>query len=246
MKKNIAITILMVTLVAGQALSQKGFYFGVAATGLNTWLTNQNNYGLPEMDYKLTFGFSGNVNLGFDFSKNFGIKTEIGYAMLGQDYKDEVNDTTVTRKVNLNYLQVPLLFKYSTGSDLVRFYLLVGPQFNFLLSADQEYLKNSISTEEEVYNPFLKKPVKIGEETITDRYNDLDIFARIDFGIDISVIDNLIINAGISMGYGLTDINADDWKMDDVDGNYNPAHNIYGGFNVGICYKIPVGKKESK
>jgi hypothetical protein len=84
--------------------------------------------------------------------------------------------------------------------------------------------------------------VKISQETITDRFTSYDIFARLDLGVDITIVKNLFINTGLSFAYGLTDINAKDWRMNNSAGNYNPSHNAAVGFNVGINYCLDFSK----
>jgi hypothetical protein len=241
MKKISVLLMLAFCLAGGSVMSQKQLYLGAGFTGMSTWITNENNYGRPSMDYEVTFGGSGNFNIGYDFSKNIGLKMEVGYSRLGQNFKDNVNDTLYSRHLQLNYLQIPLLFKFKTSGQVARFYFLVGPQFGFLLSAKQTYLKNGDPDEMNVKD-MKNNTHKISEETITSRFNSYDIFARIDLGVDITLVKNLVLNAGLSMGYGLTDINATDWQIKDNSGNYNPSHNIYGGVNVGICYVFDFNK----
>ena len=244
MKKIIIALAAVLLLLAGPVMSQKQLYFGLAGTAQNTWTTNQNNYGLPfEMDYAVTFGGSGNLNIGFDFNKHIGLKTEIGFSKLGQNYKDNYRDTAYSRNIRLNYLQIPLLFKFRSGGEVARFYVQVGPQFNILMSASQKYLQLGEVWNDEWTPQNWTRPIVIGENTITDRYNKLDIMGRLDFGVDIQIIENLCMNAGLTMAYGFTDINATDWQIKDHTGNYNPSHNIYVGFNVGINYVLPLGKE---
>jgi hypothetical protein len=119
---------------------------------------------------------------------------------------------------------------------------MAGPQVNLLLSATQEYYKHGSIYDEPVPGEWTK-PTKIGESTITDRYNSLDVMGRLDLGIDIKLIENLFINVGATMAYGFLDINATDWQINDKSGNYNPSHNLYGGINCGINYVLPIGSK---
>jgi hypothetical protein len=246
MKKSLSVLTIALLFVAGPLMSQKQLYFGLAGTGLSSVITNQNNYGLPfEMDYKFTMGGSGNLNVGFDFNSNIGLKLEIGYAKLGQKYEDTHNDTIYTRNVKLNYLQIPLLFKFRTGGEVAKFYVMAGPQFNILLSASQEYFKRDSVFTHSGY-PNWNQPTEIGESTITDRYNSLDILGRLDFGVDITVAENLFLNIGLTMAYGLLDINATDWQnpLNNPTYEYTPSHNLYGGINIGINYVLPFGSKK--
>jgi hypothetical protein len=243
MKKSVSILLFVIFLSAGTLVAQKQFYFGLAGTGLNSWITNQNNYGYTNMDEKVKIGGSGNAIIGFDFNQHIGLKMEIGYANLGQKYSDKINeDTTYNRIVNLNYLQIPLMFKYRTGGEVVKFFVMAGPQINLLLSANQKYTGQETFDTDSLYNPKDHKPYLISEQTITDRYTSLDIMARIDLGVDINITKSLFLNVGLTMAYGLLDINAENWRIEDTSGNYNPSHNLYGGINFGISYILPVGK----
>jgi hypothetical protein len=236
MKKLLSLLMLAFILISGPAFSQKRLSFGVTGTPMFTGMTNQNNYGLSDMDYKATFGMAGCANIGFDFNNHLGLVLQIGYSGLGQSYTDFIKDTTYARDIRLNYLQIPLMFKFRTGGSVARFYLMVGPQLNYLFSATQTYFKGDATTDDQVYNPFLQKWTKLGEETITDRYNSIDVMGRLDLGVEISLLKNLYLNGGLSLAYGFLDINASDWQIKDSSGNYNPSNNFFGGFHVGINY----------
>jgi len=72
-----------------------------------------------------TLGFGVGAFLGFSLSDNFGIQVEAIYTSLNQEYKeqDEVN------RVNLRYLNIPLLLTLNTGKTKpVNFSLVAGPQ----------------------------------------------------------------------------------------------------------------------
>ena len=244
MKKLFSTVIFFLLFLSGPLMSQKQLYFGLAGTGLSSVITNQNNYGLVAMDYKVPFGGSGNLNIGFDFNNHVGLKLEIGYTKLGQKYTDNVTnvikDSAFSRNIKLNYLQVPLLFKYRSGGN-TKLYLMVGPQFNILLSANQDYTLNGALYDTTKTNLANQKFV-VGQSSIKERFSTLDIMARIDFGVDIALAKNLYLNAGLTLAYGLLDINASDWRIKDHTGTYHASHNGYGGINVGISYALPLSK----
>jgi outer membrane protein W len=242
MKKIYALLIITFFFSVFTVKSQSDIYIGAGGTVLNTWVTSQNNFGYPDMDYSTTMGGAGNINFGYDFNKHIGLKLEIGYAKLGQNSKDKIDSNSYTRKVKLYYLQIPVLFKYKTGGEVARFYLLVGPQFGLLLNAKQEFLKNSDPDDRIVHN-LQNIPHIISEETITDRYNSLDISARLDAGFDFTVVKNLVLNTGLSFNYGFLDINKTDWQIKDSSGNYKASNNIYVGLNLGLVYVFDLGKK---
>jgi hypothetical protein len=242
MKKISVLLMLAFSLSILTSVAQKQLYLGLGGTMMNTWVTNETNYGYPDMDYSTTFGGGGNLNVGYDFSKNIGLKVEIGFTKLGQNTKKDIGDSAYLRKVKLNYIQIPLLFKYKTTGEVARFYLLAGPQFGILTSAKQTYYLNG-DADARTFTDLKNNTHKISEESITDRYSSIDIFGRLDLGVDITLTQNLFLNAGLTFCYGFTDINATDYRIKDNDGNYNASHNIYGGLNVGICYIFDFNKK---
>jgi hypothetical protein len=134
------------------------------------------------------------------------------------------------------------MFKYRTGGKVAKFYILVGPQFDFLLSATQKYYKHDQEYDLDFQPPKWPKSILIGKSTITDRFSSMDIMGRLDLGVDINLGEHLFLNVGLTMAYGFLDINDADFRVPDYSSNtYNASHNIYGGLNFGINYVIPVG-----
>ena len=244
MKKFYSLIFLALFLTAGQAVAQKQLYFGGGGTGISAWFINQNNYGYQDLDVKASISYGFNANAGFDFNKSIGIKLELGFQKLGQDYTKDKADTSFTRNIGLNYFQLPLLFKFRTGGEKVKFMAALGPQFDFLLSANQKYYYTLKDINGEYdYDKYIPGTTElISENDITNRFNSVDIQARLDLGVEIIVIKNLFIDAAFSFTYGLTDIIAPDYQYEDRDGNYNPVHNAYLGFNVGINYCLDFSK----
>jgi len=86
MKKTILLLFFALVMTFGQSFAQKRLYFGLAGTGYSTWVTNQQNYGRPDLDYVATFGGGGNLAIGFDFSKNIGL--QLGVKLPTGDFKE--------------------------------------------------------------------------------------------------------------------------------------------------------------
>jgi len=237
MKKFYTALLALFLLASFPVIAQKGLYFGVAGTIQSTWITNQNNYGLPEMDYQTTFGGAANLNVGFDFTNNLGIKIEFGYGKFGQKYTDTKGDSVFSREIKLNHLMIPVLFKYRVGGSIVKFYLAIGPQFDFLLSAKQNYLLNGAMYDTTLESVSGEK-FTVGKEEIKERFSSTDIFARMDLGLDITIVRHLLIEFGVKVGYGLMDLNTTDYHLKDHSGSYHPSHNVFGGLTLGLNYHI--------
>lgn len=237
MKKLYSALLALLLLTSVPAIAQNGLYFGIAGSVVSTWITNQNNYSHPPLDYVRTFGGSGNLNVGFDFMKQLGVKIEIGYGQFGQKYTKTKTDSAFTRQVKLNYLMIPVMLKYRTSGGLAKFFVAIGPQFNLLLSATQNYLVNG-DTFTETEQTVSGKTFVIGQSSIKDRFSSSDIVARMDLGVDFTLIKHIMIEFGLKLGYGLTDLNATDYRLEDNTGKYHASHNAYGGLTLGINYRL--------
>jgi len=241
------------------AQKAKNFEVGLQAGYSNTWIINQNNYGLPELDYDPYWGSGFNFQAGYNFTSEMGVFIEIGLANTGQNYKDNnythnVGDETISfsdvkRTIDMSYLNIPVFFKYATGEGVARFRLLVGPQFGFLQKAEQEFIGDGqdFANIEAYQNWEMSngKEVNVGEKDIKERYNNMDISLVLDLGADIFVIQEMLYLSVAFRGYyGFTDINATDYQVENYDGNYDPSHNAGGGFFFGVHYIIGGGSVE--
>lgn len=82
---------------------------------------------------EVTLGYGGGLLLGYHFSEYMGVQTEIIYTSLSQKYVDQ----SVTNKITLRYINIPLLFSLNTGkSNPVNFNLVGGPQIGFSIGSD--------------------------------------------------------------------------------------------------------------
>lgn len=116
-----------------------------------------------------TLGFGAGMFLGFNFSNNVGIQGEIIYSSISQ----ESNDINIVRKVNLRYLNVPVLLSLNTNkSKLVNLNLVIGPQFGF--NAGSSFSQSG------VINPDEPQPILVVKR------NDVGLAygAGLDFGLN--------------------------------------------------------------
>lgn len=244
--KKLAFILFSVFLISSFSLkAQKGKELVIGANGALTgvFIMNQNFYGEPEVDYAPKLGYAVSLNLGYNFTENLGIMGEVQYSLQGQKYEGkqsfEGNTYEVNRNIDLRYINIPLLFKYSYGTKLVRFRFYVGPQLGILLDATQEYKRNgqTIGTPAEDND---------GESFVTDKKDIKDRFDKYDFGFvgdvgaDFHVTKDIYLTAGLRGNYGFMDINEESYRIKDLDDEYLPSHNVWGGLYFGIHYKIDV------
>jgi hypothetical protein len=235
MKKLLFIALLLMVAATGNVSAQKGLSVGVGVNYNGIFILNQNAYGMEELDYKPTTAFAGNLGLGYNFFNWLGVKMEIGYTPMGQKYYDNKDNPVITRDIKLTYITLPLMLRFSVGGKMLRFYAAAGPQFAFLTSAKQDYLKNGLPLSK-FYNNEIHDSIDVSKHDIKNRYQSMDIMARLDFGLDIIIVNHFGINFGISSAYGLTDINASDWRLMNGKGEYKASHNFYAGLSLGFRY----------
>lgn len=82
-------------------------------------------------DYTNGYGFG--AVLGYNFTDHVGIQVEAIYSAIGQKY----TEVDVERKINLKYINVPLLLSLNTGkSKVVNFNLVGGPQIGISVGSN--------------------------------------------------------------------------------------------------------------
>jgi len=70
--------------------------------------------------------------LGFNFNNHVGIQGEVIYNSLSQKYKDQ----NINRKINVKYVNIPLLLSLNTGkSKAININFVAGPQFGISLGS---------------------------------------------------------------------------------------------------------------
>ncbi|UII30990.1 PorT family protein [Fulvivirga ulvae] len=150
-----------------------------------------------EVENRLSFHFGGYLEL--LITDRFSIQPELIFSGQGAkaEYSETVEDFGFTYtysyedKVNLNYLNIPVLFKFSPTE---RFYIGGGPQAGVLLSAKNKFtytFTGSGLSESES-----------GEEDIIDELNQIDLSVAIGAGVEL---ENGL-NFSLRYNYGLTDI----------------------------------------
>ncbi|MDZ4752063.1 MAG: porin family protein [Flavobacteriales bacterium] len=76
----------------------------------------------------VTLGFGGGIFLGFNFTEHVGVQGELIYSSISQ----ESSDVNINRKINLRYVNIPLLLSLNTGkSKVVNLNVVAGPQIGF-------------------------------------------------------------------------------------------------------------------
>ena len=115
------------------AQSTAGPRFGIKAGGNLSDLTNLDRE-------KSKIGFYAGVFMNAPISSDFSIQPEVVYSQQGAKFKDFGNVTDL--KKNLGYINVPVMVQYNATPD---FYLEAGPEFGFLVDAQDKGKVNGVS-----------------------------------------------------------------------------------------------------
>lgn len=106
---------------------------------------------VPDSDLGPIAGFHLGGFIHYSFADNLGVQAELLYSTQGG--KSESSDGSFEIRDRLNYLMLPILFKFTSESG---FTAEIGPSFNFLLKAEetQEFSSGnqSASTTEDIDN----------------------------------------------------------------------------------------------
>jgi len=107
--------------------------------GLNLYDVHHNNDTKYDLKVGYHFGLLGHIHL----SKSFAIQPEIVFSMQGAKY----NPNDVSTKINLGYLNVPVLLQYMFENG---FRLQAGPQVGFLLVAKSKDDNNTTDLKDDL------------------------------------------------------------------------------------------------
>jgi opacity protein-like surface antigen len=124
------VSLLLVNTAIGQTttiVEHKYAEFGIRFMPTFTSLEIKTSTG-NNVSGDVTLGFGMGALLGFNFSKHIGVQGEIIYSSISQKY--EIDDTAY--KINLRYVNVPLLLSLNTGkTKAVNLNVVAGPQMGF-------------------------------------------------------------------------------------------------------------------
>jgi len=239
MKRFYVLALILAIISTTTTYAQKGLNIGVSGSFISSSIINQNTWGNGhEYDYEITFSGNFGFDIGYNFTNSLGIHSGFSFYKLGQSYNDSYDNKNWERNLTFSYNVIPIMFRYTSSTENIKFIGSVGVLYAMLNKAEQTWTSDGIAYHEEGTTLVSKKPFDLGASDVTNRYSKSDIILNIEIGIRIETIDNLFIDAVLNAGYGLTDINDADYHFEDKDGNYNPSNNFFGGIKVGVAYVL--------
>lgn len=227
MKKQILLVLIIISSLQTFAQPKSGvFCIGIMGMGKNTWLFNKNvnDQPLGEQELQLSFGTNLGATMSFYFNDNVGIGLDILYGTHNQKYNgvtDNIIKTPYTSKFHLSSLDMPLYLRLSTNGGA---YFEFGSVFSVITGAT--YSRETADLSE-----------KSNEKSNTSGFNIAPMFGM---GIDVNVNDRIIINPGLRLSYGLSDIKGVDGKGNNIANysEYHKTHTLAAGLMVGVVYRV--------
>ena len=251
MKKILTLTTIIFFLFQ-KNITQAQFYFGADVGYFSSALLNQNNYGFSEMDYELTHSLGYGGNIGYAILNKHHFQSGVKFLSLGQNYTSIFDDVAHDRKVELNYLMIPLSYKMVLGrtgleQSSFRAFFSVGGYFSLLQNANTSWFlsENEVSfltfQQSQNRNKAIAKVEDLlsGNNDLEDQsefYESSDFGVTISFGMRYMAVSGFAINFEILGGYGFSDVNSTDWRLLNDNGIYEKTNNLFGGIQFGIAY----------
>ena len=161
--------LLLVTGLASDAFSQ--VHFGLTTAVNSSFVLDKGITTDPRYDAQMTYEFAPvGFSFGVDIANKFGLQLETIMANQGQIFEviDAAKNAVGERKIDLSYVQIPLLFKFMSGSNSgARTNFSLGPQISFLTKGREtlQYVQSIMTIPDEFasYNGD-----EAGTYTITD------------------------------------------------------------------------------
>lgn len=175
--------------------------------GLSAATTATDNPDGSDLKEQLKAGFLAGAGYQLTFG-NFAVQPELLFVQKGSTVKSSFVDGPVsineTTKVTLNYLELPVLFRYMFGPDALRIFVNAGPSFAVGLSGKGSY-ESSIDLGNGPVNENYDFKIKFENEPEGYEGNDLYIENKTDVGLQLGggviVADKIMIDLRYGMGF---------------------------------------------
>lgn len=195
------------------------FYFGIRAIPHVSWLENLDDLNNSQDKYKteIKWGAGFGVGGGYNFNDNIGISIDVLYSMQGSRYMFRKIEYTQS----LNYLNVPVLFVYTTDPAPVLFIGKVGPQVGFLTGAKVDPASPNNSE---------------GITNNKEQFNDIVIGGVLSGGARCIISDKLFLD--ILLRCDISFFNAENSSYKYYSSDRADTRNITAGIEIGANYLL--------
>lgn len=198
---------LLILLLSGGAIAQRGLHLGLRVMPQYTALLNADDSKADDAVYKakLSWGFAFGFSSMYALNNHLSFGTNLLYSSQGQQYTYQYatsgNPVTVTNRLQLRYVKMPILARYSTdATQKSAFFVEGGVQPGWLIST----IENS---NDKRFVPL--PPTYITYNLYPDRMetlNKLLLAGVLGAGGEFKLRYNVKLNLQIRVEYGFTDV----------------------------------------
>jgi hypothetical protein len=241
--------------------AQSGLHLGGKAFGGSSFILFQHSTDLmslvPEADlrngelaYNMKFGYFFGGSALYNFKRNMGVQADVLYFNGGQSYGDVfcrdycAQRYEVTKKVVLAQIQIPIMFKYTFGSnEIYKIYVMGGPSFGITIAGREEgninVFRNSNTATGNASDSFLYA-IPFQNADILQKVKSFDLGFVAEAGINLYITKKFYANIGVNTGISILDINSSAVKDMEAAANksYKGSYFTKMGVTVGINYVI--------
>jgi len=209
------------------------------------------NEASPEQNNKFILGFTGGVAVNIELSKMISLQTEFLWIQKGMitasmypffiDFGQNFKGGDL--KIIYNFLEIPLLIKFSFGND-IKYFVETGPYVSYAINGKYKYEPYSYfdgteSSGKINFEEFTFENIQDGRPHDPKYFNQLDVGIYIGGGIGKKVGPGTLL-IDLRYGFGFIDY----YKIENfryVPEGYRPFYNR--NFNLTFAYFISLGKK---
>jgi len=172
--------------------NNNGFHFGATSAFNNTWILSKKgaiSNSENEIGYKPYYGGQYGVTMGYNFGNNYGLQLDwIINSDHGQNFSEVINGKETTSSIKLNYMHIPVLFKYKWNqfSQLTKKPVIL----NYIFGVQYSALKSVASQ------------VDDSVISLSDLQRDHDWGVVIGLDYDIFLSRNYYVSVGARSTYG--------------------------------------------
>jgi opacity protein-like surface antigen len=238
--KNFILSLVVLLIVFSRSFAQdglpyspmqrfhEGFHIGAHAFPGHSSIASQNNYGFAELDPGFFFAFGMGLKGGLRFSENWSVFAEYNFSRIGGSWKGDEAGISTTREVRVEYWQIPLLLRYN-WTENPRFYVTAGPMLHLLKTAQHLY--------EPAGNEITGRPGLNGD--ITERFKENVLGFMLGAGIEAPFSERLYGVFGVRFSFTPGDINHEDFRINNLQGEYHPSRIYFPAIEIGLGYIFP-------
>lgn len=264
MKRLIILFVSILTVTTGSAQLVQ-IHLGATTTVNATYVLDKGLSEDPRYNSTATYQWAPiGFNFGVDFGRKFGLSLEGIKSKQGQIYDmiDKFEEVKGQRKISLDYLQLPMLFRFmSGGSAGTRANFNIGPQLSFLTNAsesieagagqysipeglDFESIQSEFPTAMDNGDGTYTLPADVpSKDLLTKKKNDFrntEFSIAGAFGLDIDLSKHLYLTTQVRATYSLTDMRNGDVidaiKNGDGGSIFGQRANLLVGVQLGLHY----------